>query len=83
MMRIHFINVGYGEAILLTRDDFVMLIDGGTNQEEYKNFGCIRVKEYIKQAQITKIDVVVITHLHDDHVGGIVNIIKEFPVEEV
>jgi len=83
-MQVHFINVGYGEAILVTRGDFVMLIDGGTNRnEEYENPGCIRVEEYLKKIGIMKVDIIIITHIHDDHIGGIVNIIKEFSVSEV
>ncbi len=83
-MQVHFINVGYGEAILITKDDFVILIDGGTNRrEEYNNPGCIRVEEYIKRQCISKIDIVIITHMHDDHIGGIENVVNAFDVGEV
>lgn len=83
-MRIHFINVGYGEAILVTKDDFTMLIDGGTNRpEEYERLGCIRVEEYIKKQQISKIHVMMITHIHDDHIGGLENVVKAFDIGEV
>lgn len=83
-MRVHFINVGYGEAILVTKDDFVLLIDGGTNrQEEYNNFACIRVEEYIKKQHISKVDIVIITHIHDDHIGGLENVVKAFDIGEI
>lgn len=83
-MQVHFVNVGYGEAILITRDDFVILIDGGTDREqEYKNPGCIRIDEYLRKMGISKVDVIIITHIHDDHIGGIVNVLKHFPVSEI
>jgi len=83
-MQVHFANVGYGEAILITRDDFAMLIDGGTDREqEYKNRGCIRIDEYLRKIGVSKVDVVIITHMHDDHIGGIVRVLKNFRVSEV
>lgn len=83
-MQIHFINVGYGEAILIKRDGFIILIDGGTNRaEEYDNPGCIRVSDYLKQTGFSRIDLVIVTHIHDDHIGGIPEVIKNFPVSSV
>lgn len=83
-MRIHFINVGYGEAILVERDGFRVLIDGGTNRaEEYENPGCIRVTDYLKRLGISRVDLVIITHIHDDHIGGIPDVIRSFTVPQV
>jgi len=83
-MQVHFINVGYGEAILVTGDDKTILIDGGTNRaEEYEHPGCIRTAEYLKKTGISKIDLVIITHIHDDHIGGIPEVIRNFPVSQV
>lgn len=83
-MQVHFINVGYGEAILVTGDDSTILIDGGTNRtEEYEHPGCIRTADYLKKIGISKIDLVIITHIHDDHIGGIPEVIRNFPVSQV
>ena len=83
-MQVHFVNVGYGEAILVQRDDFTVLIDGGTNRaEEYNNPGCIRIAEYLKKIGISKVDLIIVTHIHDDHIGGIPEVIRSFPVSEV
>lgn len=83
-MRIHFINVGYGEAILLIKDNFVILVDGGTNRpNEYLAPGTIRVEDYIKKLGYDKIDLLIITHLHDDHVSGLVNIIESLQVKKI
>jgi beta-lactamase superfamily II metal-dependent hydrolase len=83
-MQVHFVNVGYGEATLITKDNFVMLIDGGTNRkEEYENPGCIRIRDYLKKTGISKVDLVVVTHIHDDHIGGIPEVLRNFPVSAV
>lgn len=83
-MKIHFINVGYGEAILIQKDDFNILIDGGTNRrEEYDSPGCIRISDYLKKMSIAQIDLAIVTHIHDDHIGGIPQVLEDFPVYEV
>lgn len=83
-MRIHFINVGYGEAILVESNKFTVLIDGGTGRpEEYEGPGCITATEYLKRQGIRQIDLVIVTHIHDDHIGGIPNVIRSFSVKQV
>lgn len=83
-MKVHFINVGYGEAVLIVKDNFLILVDGGTdNPDEYVAPGCIRADEYIEKSGFSKIDLLVITHLHDDHISGLVNVIKKFQVKKV
>ena len=81
--RISFINVGNGDAILLEIRDkslkkgsFVMLIDGGSGEsEEYENnsTGRIRVAEFLKRQQVDHIDVMVNTHIHEDHTCGLLD----------
>lgn len=103
-MQVHFINVGYGEAILIQtaqgagsvqgsgssatqgtqRDGFAVLIDGGTNRaEEYDHPGCIRALDYLKKIGVSRLDLVIVTHIHDDHIGGIPDIIRNLNVSEV
>lgn len=91
-MEITFINVGYGESILITYDDptsengqFVMLIDGGSNMDsEYVgNSGRIRALEFLKKKQIRHIDLLVFSHVHEDHTSGLVPIISEIPVKRL
>lgn len=78
-----FINVGNGDSILLEIRDkrlkkgsFVMLIDGGSGEpEEYGNnsTGRIRVAEFLKRQQVDHIDVMVNTHIHEDHTCGLLD----------
>jgi len=88
-LKITFINVGYGESILLEyekpscpEDTFTMLIDGGSNEpEEYAGHsGRITALEYLYNAGIMKLDIVLNTHIHEDHTCGLEPIMKEIPV---
>ena len=90
-MDITFINVGYGESILITceepgREDglFVMLIDGGSDMDsEYTGeSGRIRAIDFLKRKGIRHIDLLVFSHVHEDHTSGLVPVIAEIPVKK-
>ncbi len=77
IMEVHFIDVGQGDAILVETGSSAMLIDAGEN-----NKGTI-VKEYLNNQQITKLDYVIGTHPHSDHIGGLDTILDSFEVGKV
>jgi len=52
-----------------------MLIDGGDTDTG--------VVQYLKSKGITRLDVVVATHPHADHIGGLVQVLKAIPVAKV
>ena len=100
--KVTFINVGNGDAILVEVPDgncregrFVMLIDGGSNEtSEYEetSTGRIRAAEYLEQKGIGHIDIMVCTHIHEDHTCGLLPVAKKwipgelwqpFPMETV
>lgn len=84
--RITFANVGYGEAMLLEADDpscengtFTMLIDGGGNTpEEYSGSttGRLPFDEFLQRKNITHLDIAVCTHIHEDHISGLVPVFQ-------
>lgn len=89
-MDITFINVGYGEAILVTVPDperngkpFIMMIDGGSNLDgEYTGeSGRIRAVDFLKKKGITHIDLAVFTHIHEDHTSGLARVLSEIPAD--
>ena len=74
-MYAHFIDVGQGDSILLqTPNNKTMLIDGGTKAAGSK------VVSFLKSKGITKLDYVVATHPDADHIGGLIEVLKNFKV---
>lgn len=74
-LRITWFNVGPGDSILIrTPHNKVVLVDGGL-----PGYGPGIVKK-LKGMGISRIDYMISTHLHDDHVGGLINVAKAFPV---
>ena len=62
---IHFIDVGQADAALINCDDHYMLIDGGNKADS--NI----IYSVLKKANVQKLDIVVGTHAHEDHIGGL------------
>lgn len=92
-MKLTFVNVGYGEAILLECPDaafpggcFTMLIDGGgADPSEFigNSTGRIPLNEYLKASALDHLDLVVNTHPHEDHVSGLLKTVETIPVREL
>ncbi len=77
LMKVHFIDVGQGDCILIQTADGAMLIDSGERQEGEK------VAAYIKQLGITKLSYVVGTHPHTDHIGSMSQIVDQFDIDTI
>ena len=69
---IHFVDVGQGDCILISKNNEHVLIDAGNNED-----GPLLV-EYFKELGIKKFKYVIATHAHEDHIGGIDNVINNF-----
>lgn len=74
-LTVHFIDVGQADSILLSCGGDYMLIDGGNRAD-----GDL-VVAYLQDLGITNLDYVVGTHPHEDHMGGLDEVLKEFTVE--
>ena len=82
-MRITFVNVGYGDAILMESDTgYTALLDGGGNlpQEFEGDPYRVRCAEYLRTRQIHHIDALLISHIHEDHVCGLLPVLKDVSV---
>ena len=75
VLEVHYIDVGQGDSILIHLSGKTMLIDAGNNAAS--------IITYIKTLNIDKIDAIVATHPHADHIGGMAEIINEFVVDKI
>lgn len=83
ILHIHFIDVGYGDAILLQDDrGHVILIDGGYGANETDQ-GRQTVLPYLQALGIARVDALICTHSHPDHSGGLVDVLRALPVTQV
>ncbi len=74
---VHFIDVGQGDAALIISGDNAVLIDGGENNDE--EF----IVNYLTEQGVDDLSLIVGTHPHEDHIGGIDAVINAFPTEKV
>jgi len=75
-LKVHFIDTGtHGDSVLIDLGKTEILIDGCL-----PNSG---VAEYIKDYVDGSLDMMIATHPHSDHIGGLIEVLETFDVEEV
>ena len=75
----HFIDVGQGDAILVTTKSGNMIVDSGDLSDESQK----SLENYLKAANITSFKYAVFTHTHSDHIGSADYIVNNYDVENV
>jgi len=73
---VHFIDVGQGDAIFVDTPTLDMLVDGGPRAAGET------VVDYLQEFNITRIDIVVATHPHADHIGGLITVLTEYSASQ-
>lgn len=74
---VHYIDVGQGDSTLLICKGETLLIDAGENDKG------TYVQNYLQKQGISKLDYLIGTHPHSDHIGGVDVIITKFDVSHV
>ena len=74
---ITYLDVGQADSILIQNKGHNMLIDAGNNED-----GPLLV-QYFKEQNINKFDYLITTHPHEDHIGGMDDIINNFYIEKI
>ncbi|MBQ7084292.1 MAG: MBL fold metallo-hydrolase [Anaerotignum sp.] len=76
-MEVHFIDVGQADCALLASGGHFMLIDGGNNDDAE------HIVTYLRNVGVKKLDMVVGTHPHEDHIGSLDAAIEAFDIGAV
>ena len=74
---VSYLDVGQGDATLISKGNFHMLIDAGKNEKGDM------VVQYLKDAGVDKLDVLVGTHPDSDHIGGLDCVIDNIAVDKL
>ena len=76
-LEVSFIDVGQADSILIENEGHYMLVDAGNNEDGEK------LVTYFKEQNINTFDYVVGTHPHEDHIGGLDDIINNFKINNL
>ena len=84
-LRITFLDVGQGDAALLeTAEGHAALIDGGGSVTDHgPDPGELAVLPLLRALRIDRVDLVVLSHPHPDHYGGLSAVLDALPVTEL
>jgi competence protein ComEC len=75
VLTVSFIDVGQGDAILIDKGDTDILVDGGPTSTN--------VLAYLQGQGVGDIDLLVATHPHADHIGGLPDVLARYQVSEI
>jgi competence protein ComEC len=82
-LRITYLYAGQGDCTLIeSPDGSNILIDCGMKDFRF-NSGESTIVPYLKRRGISRIDLLILTHLHYDHIGGIESVLNNFSVKKI
>ena len=76
-LKVHIIDVGQADCIFIQAPKKNMLIDAGNDADSNL------IISYLKNLGISKIDIVVGTHPHEDHIGSLDSVINTFDIGKI
>ena len=81
-LSVHFIDVGQGDAIAIRfPDDKTMLVDAGTSQSAESLVNYLKSDFFDNKSFV--FDYLLLTHSDADHCGGMVEVCKEFVIDNI
>lgn len=76
-LKVYYIDVGQADSILIINKQESTLIDAGNNEDGAD------VVNFIKSKGITKLNYVIGTHPHEDHIGGLDDVIENIDIDKI
>lgn len=74
---VHFIDVGQGDSVLLQSGGHFALIDAGVRDSKDAIF------HYLDALGVTKLDYVIMTHPHADHIGSMAAVLRQYEIGQM
>ena len=76
-LEVHFLDVGQADCILVIQGADAMLIDAGNNDDAE------HIISYLKEQGVSELDYLVATHPHEDHIGSVDDVARNFAIDKV
>ncbi len=74
-MEVSYLDVGQGDSAYIRVNDFDILIDAGPKSDSD------RLLEQLKAKNIDDFEMIIATHPHEDHIGGMADVFQQYDVE--
>jgi competence protein ComEC len=81
-LKVTFLAVGHGDAVVVSSRGHHALIDGGGVPQGHDT-GKRFVLPFLRQQRVARLDLAVLTHAHPDHALGLISTLEEVPAERL
>ncbi|NCO40296.1 MAG: DNA internalization-related competence protein ComEC/Rec2 [Armatimonadetes bacterium] len=77
-LAVTFLDVGQGDSIVVrSPTGKTVLIDGGSHDRTFRDVGERVIVPYLAELGVRKLDAILVTHPHEDHVNGLVTVLQQ------
>jgi competence protein ComEC len=76
-LSVFFLDVGQGDCEVIYNGDHTIVIDTGTEETSSK------IISFLKSKNVQTIDLLILTHPHEDHIGGAAEVLSAFNVKDI
>ena len=74
LLEIYYFDVGNADSTLISYQNYHVLIDAGNTVDG------VQLVPYLKDLGVDHLDVVIASHAHEDHIGGMARVVYNFPI---